>query len=167
MENIGKKKNTPGPTNFYSPNLGEKLRRKERKWGLSSWITNLPPPSWCLICGFFPFILFYFILFSNFIMGSCVQVILVLDSLSFLPIFIFIFPFFCFFFFFIFFKFLSFVFVLHPFFFQFFWVFFLFFGKKGFGFLNFLSSFYFIFFNEEIIHTYFFNKNIMYYFCFT
>ena len=26
-----KKKNTPGPTNFYSPNLGEKLRRKERK----------------------------------------------------------------------------------------------------------------------------------------
>ena len=35
-------KNPPGPTNFYPPDLGGKLGRKERKGRLSSWITYLP-----------------------------------------------------------------------------------------------------------------------------
>ena len=49
MEDIGEK-NPPGPTNFYPPDLGGKVGRKERKGELN-----------VLYVSFFPF-LFYFIL---------------------------------------------------------------------------------------------------------
>ena len=133
MENIGEK-NPSGPTNIYPPDLGGKVGRKERKVGLSTWITYLPP--WYVICKFFLFFILFILLWELACFGLVSQI---LDSLSFLPFF---------FFFFFFFKFLFFCVHKTPFLFSNFFFFF--------GFLNFLSSLYFILFYEEIIHTYFF-----------
>ena len=144
MENIGEK-NPPGPTNIYPPNLGGKV-------GLSTWITYLP--HWCVICKFFLFfILFYFFILLWEL--ACLWLVSkVLDSMSFLPFFSF------------FFLILFFCVRKTPFLFSIALVFF-FFWNFFFGFLNFLSSFYFIFLMKKSFIHIFFNKNIMYYFCFT
>ena len=62
LENV-EEKNPPTPTNFFPPNLGGKLGRKEERGALTLKLHIYPPP-WCVICKFFS--LFYFI------MGTCV-----------------------------------------------------------------------------------------------
>ena len=129
---------------YLSSWFGRKSGKKREKSGVSTWITYLP--LWCVICKFsLFFILFYFI------MGTCVLVSQVLDSLSFLPFFFFNSFLLCSC------NTLSFFNCLG---------FFFFFEKKSFGFLNFLSSFYFYFLMKKSFIHIFFNKNIMYYFCF-
>ena len=139
------KKNPPGPQIFI-PRFGRKGGKKREKSGVSTWITYLPP--WCVIWKFFLFFIFYFILLWELV---CLWLVSqVLDSLSFLPFF-FLILFFCV--------------RKTPFLFSivlvFFWIFFFF------GSWTSYPLFIYLFFNEEIIHTYFCHKNIMYYCYFT
>ena len=56
MENIGEK-NPPGPTNIYSPDLGGKVGRKERKVGLALELHIYPLD--VLYVNFFSFLFYY------------------------------------------------------------------------------------------------------------
>ena len=56
MENIGEK-NRPGPTNIYSPDLGGKVGRKERKVGLALELHIYPLN--VLYVSFFSFLFYY------------------------------------------------------------------------------------------------------------
>ena len=150
MENIGEK-NPPGPTNICPPNLGGKV-------GLSTWITYLP--HWCVICKFFLFfILFYFFILLWKL--ACLWLVSqVLDSLSFLPFF----PFF-----FLKKKILLFCVRKTPFLFSIVLVFFFFFFEICFlgSWTSYPLFILFIFLMKKSFIHIFFNKNIMYYFCFT
>ena len=137
MENIGEKI-YPDPQIFILPNNWEEKREREAQ--LWNYIFT-PLQVDVLYVGFFPFLF----LFIYFIMGTCVLVSQVLDSLSFLP----------FFFLFFFNSFLLCLYYTLSFF-NCFGFFFFFLKKKSFGFFKFLSSFYFIFLmKKSFIHIFF------------
>ena len=146
-ENTKNRKNPlhihPGPQIFILPIWEENWKEKREKWWLSTWITYSPLPSWCVIPNFFSFLFYFFILLWELACSWLVSHVRDLWVMSLTPCLFFIY------------FFNSFLLCSYN---TLFW-------EKSFEF--FLSSFYFIFFNEEIIHIYFFNKNIMYYFCFT